>query len=128
MEFQTLLSRAIIVCFIVFVFMRLVGKWKIGIPPITSKQPFESSLKLEEASYRRQHIRLESLPIPIIMEGKVSELGLESIGKTRFWLKRELDLKGISSTKEVYFCSVDYKGVTYLILNRRPITGILSKS
>ena len=39
-------------------------------------------------------IRYEGLPLPLIMDGKVQDDNLEKIGKTRFWLKNQLQDKG----------------------------------
>ncbi|MDQ1912430.1 DUF421 domain-containing protein [Paenibacillus sp. GD4] len=58
--------------------------------------------------------RYEGLPVPLIMDGKVQDEGLEKLGKTRFWLKRELQAKGIKDFKEVFFCSLDYRGRWYI--------------
>ncbi|TXK73472.1 DUF421 domain-containing protein, partial [Paenibacillus sp. N3.4] len=38
-------------------------------------------------------IRYEGLPLPLIMDGKVQDDNLEKIGKTRFWLKNQLQAK-----------------------------------
>ncbi|AJY76092.1 DUF421 domain-containing protein [Paenibacillus beijingensis] len=65
-------------------------------------------------------IRFETLPIPIIMEGKVMEDGLSKIGKNRFWLKKELGQKGVSNTKDVFFCSIDHKGRLFVDIERKP--------
>jgi uncharacterized membrane protein YcaP (DUF421 family) len=59
-------------------------------------------------------IRYEGLPLPLIMDGKVQDEHLEKIGKTRFWLKNELQAKGIFDFKDVFFCSIDHRGKFYL--------------
>ncbi|NHN30061.1 DUF421 domain-containing protein [Paenibacillus agricola] len=58
--------------------------------------------------------RYEGLPMPLIMDGKVQDEGLEKIGKTRFWLKNELQLQGIKDFKEIFFCTYDYRGRWYI--------------
>jgi uncharacterized membrane protein YcaP (DUF421 family) len=58
--------------------------------------------------------RYEGLPLPLIMDGKVQDEGLDKIGKTRFWLKNELQLKGIKDFKDVFFCTYDYRGKWYI--------------
>ncbi|PZE19452.1 DUF421 domain-containing protein [Paenibacillus xerothermodurans] len=55
-------------------------------------------------------IRYEGLPLPLIMDGKVQEDSLQKLGKTRFWLKTELNKKGVSDFKQVFFCSYDGRG------------------
>ncbi|WP_248927368.1 DUF421 domain-containing protein [Paenibacillus hamazuiensis] len=59
-------------------------------------------------------IRYEGLPLPLIMDGKVQDQNLEKIGKTRFWLKRELETRGVKDFKEVFFCSIDHRGKLFL--------------
>lgn len=61
----------------------------------------------------------EGLPMPLIMDGKVQELYLEKIGKTRFWLKNQLQEKGVTDIKDVFFCSIDHKGRLYLNMKRK---------
>ncbi|TVY11936.1 DUF421 domain-containing protein [Paenibacillus cremeus] len=53
--------------------------------------------------------RYEGLPLTLIMDGKVQDENLAKLGKTRFWLKRELQTKGVKAFKEVFFCSVDHR-------------------
>lgn len=55
-------------------------------------------------------IRYEGLPLPLIMDGKVQDESLEKLGKTRFWLKNQLQSKGIRDFKEVFFCTIDHRG------------------
>lgn len=59
-------------------------------------------------------IRYEGLPLPLIMDGKVQDENLEKIGKTRFWLKRQIQQKGAREFREVFFCSVDHRGKLFL--------------
>ncbi|RAU93075.1 DUF421 domain-containing protein [Paenibacillus sp. YN15] len=59
-------------------------------------------------------IRYEGLPLPLIMDGKVQDQNLSQLGKTRFWLKSKLQERGVKDFKEVFFCSVDHKGVLFL--------------
>lgn len=59
-------------------------------------------------------IRYEGLPLPLIMDGKVQDDNLEKIGKTRFWLKNQLQVKGARDFKEVFYCSIDHRGRMFL--------------
>ncbi len=54
------------------------------------------------------------LPIPLIVDGKVQKEGLDKIGKTRFWLKNELQKYGYYDFKEIFFASIDHKGKMYI--------------
>ncbi|MEK3720987.1 DUF421 domain-containing protein [Paenibacillus sp. FSL H8-0034] len=54
--------------------------------------------------------RYEGLPLPLIMDGKVQDENLEKLGKTRFWLKSELQTQGIKEFKDVFFCTFDHRG------------------
>jgi uncharacterized membrane protein YcaP (DUF421 family) len=59
-------------------------------------------------------IRYEGLPLPLIMDGKVQDDNLEKLGKTRFWLKNQLQAKGVNDFKQVFFCTIDYRGRLFL--------------
>ncbi|KRE36675.1 DUF421 domain-containing protein [Paenibacillus sp. Soil724D2] len=59
-------------------------------------------------------IRYEGLPLPLIMDGKVQDDNLNKIGKTRFWLKNQLQAKGARDFKEVFYCSIDHRGRMFL--------------
>jgi uncharacterized membrane protein YcaP (DUF421 family) len=71
---------------------------------------------LEEHSDMK--IRYEGLPLPLIMDGKVQDENLDKIGKTRFWLKNQLQAKGAARFSEVFFCSIDHRGRIYLNCKR----------
>jgi uncharacterized membrane protein YcaP (DUF421 family) len=60
------------------------------------------------------NIRYEGLPLALIMDGKVQEENLKLIGKTRFWLKNELQARGVKDAKDVFFCSIDHHGKIFL--------------
>ncbi|BFT74903.1 MULTISPECIES: DUF421 domain-containing protein [Paenibacillus] len=78
----------------------------------------EKSLKAKETAIDEQGlkgtIRYEGLPLPLIMDGKVQDDNLEKIGKTRFWLKNQLQFKGARDFKEVFYCSIDHRGRMFL--------------
>ncbi|WP_239615229.1 DUF421 domain-containing protein [Cohnella mopanensis] len=59
-------------------------------------------------------IRYELLPMALILDGQVQDDNLEKLGKTRFWLKNELQNYDVDSFKNVYFCSMDHKGKIYV--------------
>lgn len=66
------------------------------------------------APAERQAFRYEGLPVPLIMDGKVQKDGLEKIGQTRFWLKRELESRGVADVKDVFLCTFDHRGRLYI--------------
>ncbi|TVX94787.1 DUF421 domain-containing protein [Paenibacillus agilis] len=55
-------------------------------------------------------IKFTSLPLPLIMDGRVMDSNLEKIEKTRFWLKNQIQQKGAHEFKDVFFCSIDHRG------------------
>ncbi|MDQ0170995.1 uncharacterized membrane protein YcaP (DUF421 family) [Paenibacillus amylolyticus] len=63
-----------------------------------------------------QNIKYEGLPLPLIMDGKVQDQNLELIQKTRFWLKNQIQQKGILDFKEVFICSIDHNGKVFVSL------------
>jgi uncharacterized membrane protein YcaP (DUF421 family) len=54
------------------------------------------------------------LPMPLIVDGEVFDKNLNKLGKTRFWLKNEVQRFGVKRFKEVSYCSMDSKGNFYL--------------
>lgn len=64
--------------------------------------------------------RYEVLPIPLIMDGKVQDQNLEKLQKTRFWLKNVLQEQGVKDFKDVFLCTIDYKGKLFVDMNRTP--------
>lgn len=54
------------------------------------------------------------LPLPLILDGKVLDVNLDKIGKTRFWLKNEVQRFGARRFKEVAYCSIDRDGRIFL--------------
>ena len=50
------------------------------------------------------------LPLPLIVDGTVLDGNLERIGKTRFWLRGELEKHGYSDLKKIFYCSIDNQG------------------
>lgn len=67
-----------------------------------------------------QKYRFEILPIPLIMDGKVQDMNLSKLGKTRFWLKNVLQEKGVRDFKEVFLCTIDYKGNLFVDTINKP--------
>ncbi|WP_059054409.1 DUF421 domain-containing protein [Paenibacillus senegalimassiliensis] len=61
-----------------------------------------------------QKVQFEALPLPLIMDGKVNDDNLRQIGKTRFWLKQQIQAKGLADFKQVFFCSIDHTGKLYV--------------
>ncbi|MDF2721106.1 MAG: hypothetical protein K0Q59_781 [Paenibacillus sp.] len=58
--------------------------------------------------------RYAGLPVALIMDGKVQNSNLEKIGKTRFWLKNELQALGVNDFKQVFLCTIDHRGRMYV--------------
>jgi len=69
---------------------------------------------LEEQREPQLRIRYEGLPLPLIMDGRVQDENLDKLGKTRFWLKNQLQAKGVFDFKDVFFCSIDHRGRLFL--------------
>ncbi|MCX7841880.1 MAG: DUF421 domain-containing protein [Clostridia bacterium] len=55
----------------------------------------------------------EELPIDLIIDGKVLSKNIEKAGHTKEWLMEELKKRGISSTKQVLFASLDSRRKFY---------------
>ncbi|AWB45698.1 DUF421 domain-containing protein [Paenibacillus sp. CAA11] len=92
---------------------------KLSVFPRTYESPKEegeTTDKDKNLPHTVQEIKVkyESLPVPLIMDGKVQDNNLEKIGKTRFWLKNQIQSKGHRDFKEVFLCSIDHKGRLYI--------------
>lgn len=48
----------------------------------------------------------ESLPYPVIIEGKIDSQTLNQLGKSELWLMKQLERKGIEEIDEVFFASL----------------------
>lgn len=73
--------------------------------------------KKRPALRKPERYHFTTLPLPLIMDGKVQDHNLSTINKTRFWLKNQLTLKGVSEFKDVFFCSIDHRG--HLFVDRK---------
>ncbi|WP_246333667.1 DUF421 domain-containing protein [Thermoactinomyces mirandus] len=62
----------------------------------------------------RRSLRPFSMPIPVIIDGKVQDDGLQKIGKTRFWLKNEIQNQGYRDFKEIYYATVNSNGKLFI--------------
>ncbi|WP_211747585.1 DUF421 domain-containing protein [Paenibacillus sp. Marseille-Q4541] len=67
-----------------------------------------------------QNMRYEALPLPLIMDGKVQDSNLDLIQKNRFWLKNQIQEKGVKDFKDVFLCSIDHKGQIYVNVKKKP--------
>jgi uncharacterized membrane protein YcaP (DUF421 family) len=54
------------------------------------------------------------LPLCLIVDGIVMDENLEKIGKTRMWLKTQLEKHGFRDFRKVFYCSVDNQGKFYV--------------
>lgn len=68
----------------------------------------------KEPGTMKTKIKYEGLPMPLIMDGKVQDDNLVKLGKTRFWLKNELQSRGVGDFKQVFYCTIDYQGQLYV--------------
>ncbi|GGD54825.1 DUF421 domain-containing protein [Paenibacillus nasutitermitis] len=61
-----------------------------------------------------KNFRFESLPVALIMDGKLQKDNLELLGKDRFWLNNQLRQNGVYDVKKVFLCTIDHKGKIYI--------------
>lgn len=99
MSVTVFLLRTALICLIAYMLLRLIKK------------------KLENGTKKKFHF--EGLPLPLIINGKVQDQNLNKIDKTRFWLKNQIQEKGAADFKEVFFCSVDYRGALFVDKKRK---------
>jgi len=61
-----------------------------------------------------KHFRFETLPVPLVMDGKLMKDNLEHLEKDRFWLNNQLKSRGITDLSQVFLCTIDHKGSLYI--------------
>lgn len=64
--------------------------------------------------------KFTTLPVPLIMDGKVQNGNLLRLGKNRFWLNQRLREQGVTDSKRVYMCTIDHKGNLYIDTTDKP--------
>lgn len=69
----------------------------------------------QDTKKKKQQIRYEGLPLALIKDGKIQEKELEKIGKTRFWLKKELQDRGVKDMKDILYCSINHDQEFYIV-------------
>ena len=70
--------------------------------------------KMGKHSTKKDGSSFSFIPIPLIIDGKVQDEGLEEIKQTRFWLKAEIQKRGVKDFKDVYFASINSAGDLFL--------------
>lgn len=70
---------------------------------------FEKEKKTSKEGVHKS-LRPFKMPVPLIIDGKVQDEGLQQIGKTRFWLKNEIQKQGYRDFKEIYYASMNSNG------------------
>ncbi|HZG57259.1 DUF421 domain-containing protein [Paenibacillus sp.] len=81
---------------------------------LMTKDEYALKSKADPSVKVKPTFRYEGLPVPLIMDGKVQNDGLEKIGQTRFWLKRELESRGVKDVKDVFLCTIDHRGRLFI--------------
>lgn len=84
-------------------------------PPNKDNLQWEASEELV-GQPNESRIRYEGLPLALVMDGKVLDKNLEKIGRDRFWLKNQIQLKGAKDFKEIFFCTIDHRGRIFVDL------------
>ncbi|MEK8131517.1 DUF421 domain-containing protein [Paenibacillus filicis] len=85
---------------------------------VKEKQSDHKTEEAEAGGNPKPAFRYVGLPVPLIMDGKVQDENLTKLGQNRFWLKKELQAKGIKEFKDVFFCSIDHRGRWFIDRNR----------
>lgn len=57
-----------------------------------------------------------SMPLPLILDGKVQEKHLELMNQTSLWLRQELRKIGYKDVKKIAYCAVDETGTFFVDL------------
>jgi uncharacterized membrane protein YcaP (DUF421 family) len=75
--------------------------------------------KIKKTPVTKEDLKIKNLkafhpPIPVVLEGKILEDGLEQLGQNRFWLKKELRKKGYKELANIFYVSVNYEGKLFV--------------
>ncbi len=82
--------------------------------PEQTKDQTKKSTSEALATSLANKIKYEELPFSLIMDGRVNDKNLRIIGKTRSWLKNQLQAKGVKDFKDIFYCSLDHTGELYI--------------
>ena len=63
---------------------------------------------------QKPKVRYVGLPVPLIMDGKVLDDNLQTIGQNRFWLKKELRKHGYKDLADIFYVSVNHEGKLFI--------------
>lgn len=74
---------------------------------------FEKEKKSSKQGVHKS-LRPFQMPVPLIIDGKVQDEGLKQIGKTRFWLKNEIQKQGHRDFKDIYYASMNSNGKLFV--------------
>lgn len=85
----------------------------------SEQQEQQDASEVNEETVIPYGFRYETLPIPLIMDGKVIDSNLEKLKKTRFWLKNVIQEKGASQFKNVLLCTIDHKDRIYIDIDKK---------
>lgn len=92
---------------------------KLSVMEKEKETPDPPSKSETSESAEAPRFRYEALPLPLIMDGKVQDDNLDKIGKTRFWLKNELQSYNVHDFKQVFFCTIDHRGRLFVDKKRK---------
>jgi uncharacterized membrane protein YcaP (DUF421 family) len=81
---------------------------KLSVFPKTEKTPATKE-DVKSGRFKTFHP-----PVPVVLEGKVLEEGLQEINKNRFWLKKELRKHGYKDLADIFYVSVNHEGKLFI--------------
>lgn len=81
---------------------------KLSVIPKESQKPLTKGDLGVEARGTAQ------LPVPLIVDGKVQDEGLSEIGKTRNWLKNEVQKRGYKDFRDIFFAVFHSDGTLHI--------------
>lgn len=71
------------------------------------------SVVKKDKKNRKQNKNL-TMPVPLILDGKVQTDSLEQINKTELWLRQQLKKLGYRDIKQISYCSLDEDNIFYV--------------
>jgi uncharacterized membrane protein YcaP (DUF421 family) len=80
---------------------------KLSVFPKAEKRP----VNVEDLKLR---VDKTSLPVPLIIDGKPLDANLQKMKQTKFWLKQEIKKYGYDDFRQIFYCSIDNKGMLFI--------------
>lgn len=88
-------------------FAILENSGKLSVVPRAEKRPLT-------AADIQTHVRSESMPMPVVVDGQAVAKSLHALRRDEDWLRQSLQARGYERIEDVFFATVDAAGEWYI--------------